>query len=81
MISNQKPDNDFFQSFAEVVGNHWPSLAPLLSLTAGDIEEIKKQSSQQVYQAQVMLKKWRSGEEATYGQLCERLMTLSPFHC
>ena len=81
--SVQKPDDDFLQLFAEVVGNRWPSLASLLSLTARDIEEIKKEKkrSSQAIQALQMLKKWRLREEASYGQLCERLKTVPLFRC
>jgi hypothetical protein len=40
-IFNQK-DDGFLQSFVEIVGNRWPSLASLLSLSPGDIEQIKR---------------------------------------
>ena len=45
---NQKPDDGFLQSFAGVVGDHWPSLASLLSITAREIEEIKKEKKRSI---------------------------------
>lgn len=56
--SKQKPNDDFLQSFAGVVGDRWPSLASLLFLTAEDVEKIKrdKEKSSQANQALHMLR-------------------------
>ena len=77
--SNVKPDNDFLCSFATVVGKNWPSLASLLSLSASDIEEIKRESGRtttHTEQALQMLKMWSSRMEATYGYLYSKLETI-----
>ena len=81
--SSQKPDNVFLQSFAEVVGNRWPSLASLLFLSPSDIGQIKmeKERVSQAKQALHMLRKWNSRENASYGQLLESLKTVPLFRC
>ena len=81
--SDQKPDEDFLRSFAEVVDNRWPSLAPLLSLSLSDIEKIKRDKGRlpQAKQAHHILRKWSSREDATYGQLLEKLKTMSLLRC
>lgn len=81
--SSQKPDDGFLQSFAEIVGNRWPSLASLLSLSPGDIEQIKRDKERvpQAKQALHMLRKWNSRESASYGQLLESLKTVPLFRC
>ena len=59
-----------------------PYLASILSLTAVEIEEIKTEeeiSRSQVKQALLMLRMWKLKEEANYGQLYERLKTVSLF--
>ena len=60
--------------FARVVGDGWPSLASLLSITAREIEEIKREEKEQ--QA---LSKWNSKEEATFEQLHQKLQTVYLF--
>ena len=67
--SDKKPDDDFLRSFARVIGNYWPFLASLLSLTAEDVEEIKIRLPE-ADRALQMLRKWSTRSEATYGQLC-----------
>ena len=81
--SNQKPDDDFLQSFAGIVGNRWPSLASLLPLTPIDIEQIKREKERlsQARQALRMLRKWNSRGNASYGQLLESLKTVPLFRC
>ena len=81
--SSQKPDDVFLQSFAEVVGNRWPSLASLLSLSPSDIEQIKREKERvsQAKQALYMLRKWSSRENASYGHLLESLKTIPLFRC
>ena len=81
--SSQKPGNDFLQSFAVVIGNRWPSLASLLSLSPSDIEQIKREKERvfQAKQALHMLREWNSRENASYGQLLESLKTVPLFRC
>ena len=38
-----KPDVEFLESFAGVVGSKWPSLAASLSLNDEEIEEVRKE--------------------------------------
>ena len=70
------PDVEFLELFSGVVGSKWSSLACLLSLTSEEIEEVKTEEEDQ---ALLMLKKWSSKEGATYGQLCNKLKTISLF--
>ena len=72
---DQKPDDGFLQSFAGIIGNRWPSLASLLSLTAEDIEEIKTEREE--HRPLCMLKKWSVKSEATYAQLHDKLQSVS----
>ena len=75
-----KPEIEFLHSLSGVVGSRWPSLAVSLSLSEGEIEGLKgkvKLSQQEL--ALQMLLIWVSKEEATYGQLCRKLMTISLF--
>ena len=74
-----KPDKEFLSAFAGVVGSKWPSLATTLSLSEGEIEEVKKESLSQQDHAFLMLNKWASREDATYGQLCLKLKKIFLF--
>ena len=76
---DQKPDDVFLQSFARVVGDGWPSLASLLSISAREIEEIKREKKE--CQALSMLTMWNSKEEATFEQLHWKLQTVYLFRC
>ena len=80
--STVRPDSDFLQSFAAIVGSRWQCLASPLSLTSEDIVSIKRETrgAEPTRQALAMLQKWAASETATYGQLRERLCTLSVFH-
>ena len=64
-----KPDAEFLQSFADVVGSKWPSLASSLSLSGDEIANMKEEGLTQQDCALKMLKKWLAKEDATYGQL------------
>ena len=77
-----RPDLDFLQSFAAIIGSRWQCLASPLSLTSEDIVSIKRETrgAGPTRQALAMLQKWAASETATYGQLRERLCTLSVFH-
>ena len=74
-----KPDVEFLGAFAGVVGSKWPSLATTLSLSESEIKEVKGEGLSQQDNALQMLKKWASREDASYGQLCQRLKTISLF--
>ena len=78
------PSPDFLQSFAAIIGPQWQCLASPLSLTSEDIVSIKRETrgsgAEPTRQALAMLQKWAASETATYGQLREKLCTLSVFH-
>ena len=73
-----KPKEDFLKPFADALGAKW---ACLLSLTSDEVEEVKEKEkgfSQQDHTFR-MLQKWAAREDATYGQLLEKLKTISLF--
>ena len=78
----QRPEEEFLELFAGVVGSKWLSLASLLSLTSDEVEEVRRgeEGFTQKDHALLMLKKWTSKKEATYGQLYHKLKTISLFH-
>ena len=73
-----KPDVNFLEALAAVVGPKWPSLATFLSLTGEEIEEVRKEGGSP-HSAFWMLEKWSSREDATYAQLCQILKMISLF--
>ena len=76
---NLKLDQKFLEVFSGIVGSKWPSLAFSLSLCESEIEELMGGSlSQQDYALQTLMK-WVEREDATYGQLCQKLKTISLF--
>ena len=77
-MSTLKPDLPFLELFAGVVDSKWPSLASILSLTS-EIEEVKGEGEglSQHDHALLMLKKWAARDDASYGQLCQRLKTIA----
>ena len=75
-----RPDEQFLELLAGVVKSECPSLVSILSLTSNEMKEVKK--NQKVSQSELsllVLKKWATREEATYGQLCQKLKTISLF--
>ena len=74
-----KPDEEFLELFAGVVGSQWPSLAASLPLSEEEIMEVRKGDVSQRECAFKMLNKWVSTSDATYGQLHHQLMTFSMF--
>lgn len=74
---DQKLDDDFLQAFAEIIGNRWPCVVPLFSLSACDINEIRNSGEKQ--RPLCMLRKWNSKQTHSYGQLFEMLQTISLF--
>ena len=77
-----KPDTEFLQSFADVVGSKWASLAASLSLSGDEIEEVKREGFTEQEFAFKMLRKWCARKGVTYGQLYQTLKTIPLFqHC
>ena len=74
-----KPDEEFLELFAGVVGSQWPSLAASLVLSEEEIMEVRKGDVSQRECAFKMLHKWVSTSDATYGKLRHTLMTFSMF--
>ena len=75
-----KPDEQFLQLLSVEVRSKWPSLAVSLLLSEDEIAGLKEKvghSHQQL--AFKMLEIWTSREEATYGQLCQTLQTITLF--
>ena len=75
------PDEQFLELLAGVVKSECPSLASILSLTSSELKEVQK-NRKQLSQSELflqILKKWVTREEATYGQLCQKLKTISLF--
>ena len=74
-----KPDAEFLQSFSEVMGSKWPSLASSLLLSRAEIASVKEEGLTQQDCALKMLKKWSAQEDSTYGQLYLILKTIPLF--
>ena len=72
-----KPDEEFLHSLSGLVGSRWRSLAVSLSLSEEGLKGKVGLSQQEL--ALRMLKTWASTKEATYGQLCQKLKTISLF--
>ena len=71
---------EFLQSLSGVVGPRWPSLALSLSLGEEEIKGLKgKVGLSQQELAMQMLEVWVMTREATYGELCHTLKTISLF--
>ena len=66
-------DEDTLQQLADVTGDKWASVAPILSFTTAEIEEIRDKDSP----AQAMLHKLKAKGIVTHEQLCSRLQTIS----
>ena len=77
-----KLDAHFLEHLAGLEGIHWESLASVLSLTSTEIEEVKRRSEGSQSQrdpALLILKMWATRDDATYGQLCQKLKTIALF--
>ena len=83
MEANQscRPDPEFLESFADVVGADWSSLAVSLSLEGSVMEEVRRGQGEGPPRdhAHRLLKGWASQEDATYGQLCTALKAIPLF--
>ena len=66
-------DEDTLQQLADAIGDKWPSIAPLLSLTSAEIEWIKNKHCP----VQAMLQKMKEKGILTHEQLCTRLQAIS----
>ena len=82
-MQSQKPDKEFLELLAGVMGSECPSLAlaSILSLTSSDIEEVEK-NRKELSQSELslqMLKKWSAQEGATYRQLHQKLRAITLF--
>ena len=71
--SNCELDDDTLQQLADTISDKWVSLAPLLSFTTANIEQIKSEDCP----AQAMLQKLKEKGTLTHEQLCSRLQTIS----
>ena len=71
-----KPNKEFLTSFVDVVVTKclWPSLAASLSLSESLQEEVGASRKDHALQ---VLSGWADREEATYGELCRALKTLT----
>jgi hypothetical protein len=59
---NIKPDKEFLEPFAGVVGSEWPSLAASLSLSDDEIEEMRKAGASLSHDPQGMLHNHEKGD-------------------
>ena len=66
-------NEDTLQQLADVIGDKWASIAPLLSFTTAEIEQIRSESCP----AQAMLQKLKDNGTVTHEQLCRHLRTIS----
>ncbi len=76
-----KPDIEFLKALSEVAVSKRLSLTSIISLTSSELAEVKQEGeglSQQEH-ALLMMKKWATREDATYGRLCKSLQTISLF--
>jgi hypothetical protein len=67
---NIKPDKEFLEPFAGVVGSEWPSLAASLSLSDDEIEEVRRAGGSQSHDPQGMLQYDEKGD--TIGVLSQQ---------
>ena len=78
-MQSLRPDEQFLELLAGVVKSECPSLVSIFSLTSTEMEKNWKQLSKSDISLQI-LKKWATREEATYGQLCQKLKAISFFN-
>ena len=76
-FQSQTPDTEFLKSLAAEVAPKCSSLAASLSVSVE--EETMKGLSQEECALQ-LLKLWSCKEDATYGELCRTLKTVSLFN-
>ena len=66
-------DDDTLKQLADVIGDKWASIAPQLSFTTADIEQIRSEDCP----ARAMLQKLKEDGTLTHEQLCRHLQTIS----
>ena len=66
-------DDNILQQLADVTGDKWASLAPLLSFNTTEIKQFRDEDCP----ARAMLQKLKVKEIVTHEQLCSRLQTIS----
>ena len=66
-------DEDTLQQLADVIGDKWASVVPLLSFTTAEIEQVRSEGCP----AQAMLRKLKEKGIMTHEQLCSHLRTIS----
>jgi len=69
---DRKPNEEFLQKFAAVVGSKWASLETILCLTSAEME-VRGSSQEGNRMALEILKKWMGKENATHGWLYDQL--------
>ena len=66
-------DEDTLQQLADAIKVKWASLAPLLSFSTAEIEQIRSEDCP----AWAMLQKLKDNGRLTHDQLCRHLQTIS----
>ena len=66
-------DEDTLQQLIDTIGDKWASIAPLLSFTTAEIEQIRSEDCP----ARAMLQKLKEEGILTREQLCRHLQTIS----
>ena len=66
-------DEDTLQQLADATGDKWASIAPLLSFSTAEIEQIRSEDCP----ARAMLQKLKDNGTLTHEQLCRHLQTIS----
>ena len=66
-------DEDTLQQLADAINEKWASLAPLLSFSTAEIEQIRSEDCP----AWAMLQKLKDNGRLTHDQLCRHLQTIS----
>ncbi len=76
-----KPDIEFLKALSEVVVSKRLSLSSIFSLTSSELAELKQEGKGLSKQEHTLLviKKWATREDTTYGRLCKSLQTISLF--
>ena len=71
--ANCELDEDTLQQLADVIGDKWASIVPLLSFTTAEIKQIRSEDCP----ARAMLQKLKDKEILTHEQLRNQLQTIS----
>ena len=66
-------NEDTLQQLIDTIGDKWASIAPLLSFTTAEIEQIRSEDCP----ARAMLQKLKDKGTLTHEQLCRHLQTIS----